>query len=185
MPGFTIHIAIAKEYARKHRNEIKNTEEFIEGAIAPDYLCLIDNNINKNITHYGEWGDWTSKEQTIYLDEFLKDNKVNLDKEYWKGYFIHLLTDYYFDNKYFSKEMNRAKENKETFYNDYDCLNSKLIEKYHIEKIEKIKKYMCSINDKPKYLDNNKIIEFIDKMSDINLEEKAKLIREEGMEGIK
>ena len=36
MPGFVIHIAIAKEYERKHKNEIKNTEEFIKGAIAPD-----------------------------------------------------------------------------------------------------------------------------------------------------
>ena len=32
MPGFVIHIAIAKEYERKHKNEIKNTEEFIKNA---------------------------------------------------------------------------------------------------------------------------------------------------------
>ena len=29
MPGFTIHIAIAKEYAKKHKNEINSMEEFI------------------------------------------------------------------------------------------------------------------------------------------------------------
>ena len=36
MPGFTIHIAITKEYVEKHKNEIKNENEFIEGTIAPD-----------------------------------------------------------------------------------------------------------------------------------------------------
>ena len=40
MPGFTIHIAIAKEYARKHKEEIRNIDEFIEGTIAPDYVPI-------------------------------------------------------------------------------------------------------------------------------------------------
>lgn len=40
MPGFTIHIAIAKEYAKKHEKEIKSMDEFIEGTIAPDYIPI-------------------------------------------------------------------------------------------------------------------------------------------------
>ena len=99
MPGFVIHIAIAKEYAKNHNKEIKNVQEFIEGAIAPDYISLTNPNENKNKTHYGQWGDWTSHNQQIHLNEFLKDEKVNLNTDYWKGYFIHLLSDYYFSEK--------------------------------------------------------------------------------------
>ena len=84
MPGFVIHIAIAKEYERKHKNEIKNTEEFIKGAIAPDYISITNPNENKNKTHYGIWGDWTSDNQEIHLNEFLEDKKVNLNTDYWK-----------------------------------------------------------------------------------------------------
>ena len=182
MPGFTIHIAVAKEYVKKHPKEIKNMDEFIEGAIAPDYICLVDKHINKNITHYGNWGDWTSYDQKIYLDRFLRDVNVNLNTDYWKGYFIHLLTDCYFD-KIFKEEAEQAKENKETFYNDYDCLNTEIIKRYHIEIMEKIKQYMNQIEQKPKYLKLEKIVQFIEKISDINLKEQAELIRQKGMEG--
>ncbi len=30
MPGFVIHIAVGKEYIKKHKNEVKNTEEFFK-----------------------------------------------------------------------------------------------------------------------------------------------------------
>ena len=36
MPGIVIHIACAKEYIRKHKNEIKNIDRFIKGTIEPD-----------------------------------------------------------------------------------------------------------------------------------------------------
>ena len=185
MPGFTIHIAVAKMYAQKHKEEIKDVDEFIEGAIAPDYISLIDSSKNKNITHYGKWGDWASNDQQIYLDEFLKDSKVDLNTDYWKEYFIHLLTDHYFDKKYFHKEIQQAKENKDKFYYDYDCLNKVLIKKYSIEIMEKIKKYMNCIEDTPKYINKDKVIKFIEEMSNMNLKEQVKQIKEKGMEGIK
>ena len=50
-------------------------------------------------------------------------------------YFLHLLTDYLFYNKYidfFSKDI----------YNDYDILNRQLIDKYNVTLPEKIKKYV-------------------------------------------
>ena len=92
MPGLTIHIAIAKEYAKKHEKEIKNIGEFIEGSIAPDYIPIENKNISKSETHYGKWGDWARDDQIIYLDKFLQDEKVDLSRDYWKGYFIHLRT---------------------------------------------------------------------------------------------
>ncbi len=174
MPGFMIHIAIAKEYAKKHQEEIKNIEEFIEGTIAPDYIPIENKHISKSMTHYGIWGDWTRDDQIIHLDKFLQDERVDLHTAYWKGYFIHLLADDYFDRIYFRQEAKRAKKNKETFHHDYDCLNCKIIEKYKLKTIEKIQKYMCCIEETPKYLDIDKIIQFIEEMANINLEEKEK-----------
>ena len=38
MPGFVIHIAVAKEYINKHKNEIKDEKEFLNGVVAPDLI---------------------------------------------------------------------------------------------------------------------------------------------------
>ena len=178
MPGFTIHIAIAKEYAKKHEKEIKNIDEFIEGTIAPDYIPIESQYISKSETHYGEWGDWTRDDQIIYLDKFLKDKKEDLNTDYWKGYFIHLLVDDYFDRIYFRQEAKQAKENHDTFHNDYDSLNTEIIKRYHLEPMEKIKKYMKKIEDKPKYLQLEKIIKFIEEMSNINLTQQVEVIKQ-------
>lgn len=177
MPGFTIHIAIAKEYAKKHEKEIKNMDEFIEGSIAPDYIPIENKHISKSETHYGKWGDWAIDDQIIYLDKFLQDEKVDLGKDYWKGYFIHLLTDDYFDRIYFREEAKQAKENQDTFHNDYDCLNAEIIKRYHVEVMEKIEKYMNEINEKPKYLKLEKIIQFIEEVSNIDLQQQTEIIK--------
>ena len=178
MPGFTIHIAIAKEYAKKHEKEIKNIDEFVEGTIAPDYIPIENKDINKSQTHYGIWGDWSKDDQEIHLQAFLKDEKVDLNREYWKGYFIHLLADDYFDRIYFRQEAKQAKENQDTFHNDYDCLNTEIIKRYHVEPKEKIKKYMKQIEEKTKYLQLEKIIQFIEEMSNIDFEQQVELIKQ-------
>lgn len=178
MPGFTIHIAIAKEYARKHEKEIKNIDEFIEGTIDPDYISIENKSIGKSKTHYGIWGDWTRDDQIIRLDKFLQDEKVDLSRDYWKGYFIHLLTDDYFDRIYFREEAKQAKKNHDTFHNDYDCLNAEITERYHIEVMKKIKKYMNPLKQKPQYLKLEKIIQFIEEMSDIDLQQQIEKIKQ-------
>ena len=88
MPGFAIHIAIGKTYLKKHKNEIKDEDEFFKGILAPDLISLINKDISKSETHYGKWGN---KEFDIYLGEFFKDKNVDMYSDYWKRYFIHLL----------------------------------------------------------------------------------------------
>lgn len=59
MPGFTIHMAIAKQYTKKYNSEIKNEDEFIKGAIAPDMNENLDGPAeDKSKTHYGKWGKY-------------------------------------------------------------------------------------------------------------------------------
>lgn len=118
MPGYVIHLAVAEEYLKKHKNKSEKYDEFIAGVIFPDSVK------DKSETHYGA----TSSVSNLY--EFLKENQI--DNSFKRGYFLHLLTDYLFYNHYIdciSKDM----------YNDYDILNKKLIEKYDVVLPEKVK----------------------------------------------
>ena len=146
MPGFTIHTIIAKEYVKKHPNEISDEKEFINGTIAPDLTT------DKNTTHYGIW------ERLIVitnLDKMLEDPKVDITKDYWKGYFLHLYVDNQFYNNYFKIA-------------DYDI---------NIDDFPKeIRKYMRSIYsiEKPKYIDYSKLKNMIKELSEINLKDEIK-----------
>lgn len=184
MPGFTIHIAIAKQYMKKHKQEIKNEEEFIKGSIAPDLNEEMNGPAeDKSKTHFGKWGNY---EVVTYLDEFLKNPTVDILKDYWKGYFIHLFADHYFYNqeKFFKKEYEEMKKNNDKFYNDFNYLNKGLLDRYKIEPLENIKKYMSIHEGEPKYLKLDKIINFIEEISSMNIQEKIKIIEEKGMEGL-
>ena len=84
MPGYVIHLAIAEKYLEKNINEKDN--EFIDGVIYPDEVD------NKYKTHY--WNEMRS----VNLYNFLKAHKI--DTSFNRGYFLHLLTDYLFYNRY-------------------------------------------------------------------------------------
>lgn len=182
MSGFVIHIAVAKQYFKKHTLEIKSEDEFIRGAIAPDLNEeMTEIAKDKNKTHYGKWGILPVETN---IDQFLKDSIVDITKDYWKGYLLHLLTDYYFYNKIFVDECLETERNNDSLYFDYDCLNAELIKKYKIDVLENIKKYMNTLEGKTKYLDKEKLINFIENISSLNLNDQIKIIEQKGMEGL-
>jgi len=117
MPGYVIHLSIAEEYLKKHDKK-ENYSEFIEGVIFPDSVT------DKFLTHYGKGSSESN------LVEFLNNNLIS--NSFYRGYFLHLLTDYLFYNKcipFFSKDI----------YNDYDILNKELIKKYDVKLPNKVK----------------------------------------------
>ncbi|MBQ3408487.1 MAG: hypothetical protein IJH12_04710 [Clostridia bacterium] len=140
MPGYIIHLAVGKEYAKN--NEIKNIEEFEKGIIAPD---LIDKD-DKYKSHYGP------NSSNPNLNKFIE--KKGISTNYNEGYFIHLLTDYLFYNK-FLKEWNFA------IYEDYDKLNAKLIEKYNINVPSEIQKIVKYKNGELTVLNEEELYKFI------------------------
>lgn len=183
MPGITIHIAVAKQYMKKHKLEIKDEEEFFKGSLAPDRnQDMTKSAENKSETHYGKWQDY---ETIINIDEFLKDSKVDMEQDYWKGYFLHLLTDHYFCNVYFKKQVDEIKKNNDQFHYDYNCLNKVLLKKYKIEIIDNLKKHMNIYDKQPKYLKESKIIDFIEEISSMNIKDQVEIIKQKGMEGLK
>ncbi len=155
MPGYVIHLAIAQEYLKKH-NKAYNIN-FIYGNIDPDLTE------DKSKTHYGKSPSY------VDLGKFLSENE--LDTEYNQGFFLHLVSDYLFYNKYLEIL------EKPQIYFDYDYTNKSIIDKYKVILPEKIKnkiffkkgipknftfKFACKIIDEISNLDLNQIKQEID-----------------------
>ncbi len=150
MPGYAIHIAIANKYIWNHPR-VNNIKEFINGVIAPD---LTD---DKNETHYSKSGSAHTN-----LLAFLESNEI--DTSFNQGYFLHLITDYLFYNKYFT---NYSKD----LYEDYDILNKEIIEKYKVVLPTEVEKYVNFKSGKLKILEREKLENMIKEISEKSLEE--------------
>ena len=147
MPGYVMHIAIAQEYMRK--KQMKYSEEFIKGTIAPDMIKP------KSQSHYGKSPAYTN------LHSFLLKNKI--DSDYIKGYFLHLIADYLFYNKYLDKI------EKPQMYYDYACNNKVLIEKYNIKLLDSVKDKVLIKEGIPKIVTFELACRVIDEVSELDL----------------
>ena len=155
MAGYVIHLAVAELYIKKHPEDIKSYKEFIKGVIAPDDV------LDKSITHYGP------KSSKVNLKAYLKENDIR--SSYAKGYFLHLVTDYIFYNKfieYFSNDI----------YNDYDILNKKIIEKFNVKIPDNIKNKVFYKEGKTIILKIDKTVEFIENITNYRLEDIKKQV---------
>lgn len=163
MAGYVIHLAVAEIFYRKHSKKIKRKEEFIRGTLAPDGTK------NKNTTHFGVYAS------DVDLAKFLE--KHTIEEDYYLGYFIHLLVDYFFYNRYFNILEIRKVGNE--LYEDYDVLNKRLLEKYAVMIPKEVEK---SVLFKEKgelyYLSYNRIIEMIEYISNLDVYELAQNITE-------
>lgn len=157
MPGFVIHLAVAQEYLKKHNR--KYSLEFMRGTVAPDFTT------DKSKTHYGKSPAYTN------INGFLKDNK--LDTDYNQGFFLHLVTDYLFYNKYLERR------EKAVLHNDYDLTNKELIEKYDVTLIEEVKEIVQHKEGTPEILTHELVCKVIDEVSDLDLNEVAEEAKRE------
>lgn len=156
MAGYVIHIAVAQEYLKKHKNN-ENYDEFIKGSISPDLIEI------KSKTHYGKSPAYTN------LKNFLSKNTI--DTSYKKGFFLHLITDYLFYNyylDYFSKQY---------IYDDYDILNKDIINKYNVVLPDVIKNKIFFKEGILKIINFELVCRLIDEVSSMNLEEVEKQIK--------
>lgn len=161
MPGYIIHLAVAKEYIRNFR--VKNEDEFLKGSLAPDLLSTND----KKETHYTKTGS-----SDVNLSKFIKDNKIN--SCYMEGYFLHLIVDYLFYNQYFPNHDSRL-------YNEYDITNKELIEKYSISVPDEIKDCVQFKEGELEILDKEKLFKMISEISKKRLSEYKKEIKQTGI----
>lgn len=98
MASYAIHLAISELYLKKHSDE--NYEDFITGTID------VDDTEDRIKSHYTGNTDKSNLKrfltQKVLLDNYVKANSIQTS--YDRGYFLHLLTDYYFYNGYFNEE---------------------------------------------------------------------------------
>jgi len=182
--SFSIHLAIAKRYIEKQKS-IKNIDEFYNGVIDVDLAK------DKVKSHYGiEEGDNVIKDlkNKVLLYEYLKINNINTD--YQKGIFLHLITDYLFFNNFLDKkylqevsDYNFARD----LYYSYIMTNEYIDKKYKIDYSKNIKKIKTNKNLKEidiynehskNILSLEKLDSFIENISNIDLDKyRTKIIQ--------
>ena len=145
MAGYVIHLAIGEEYIRKHKDDIKDKEEFVRGIIEPDKTT------DKMKSHYGQ------KDLIGSLEKFLESNEKEIDSDYIKGYFMHLFTDYIFYAKYF---------NLTHYYEEYDVTNKTIIEKYKVKVPKELEQYAKFVEGEPKHLKYHLLYKLIDEVTE-------------------
>lgn len=188
MPGFHIHVAIGNKY--KNKNKILKDLDFDKGIVYPD---LVEDEIASHYTGYQDKNNLLEYlNNKVNLYEFLKNNDI--DSDYSKGVFLHLITDYLFFNYFIDKEYlkNVSYDNfcKDLYYS-YDLINDYVFKKYDVKysvyEKEIINRIQQSHNDKKmddkEYLDilhKEKLDYFIDLMSSIDLDKYADKIKNAG-----
>ncbi len=156
MAGYVIHLAVGEEFLRNYPNEINNYNDFVEGIIYPDSVT------NKSLTHYGP------KSSMVNLKEFFKDRDINNDFD--KGYFLHLVTDYLFYNKFLKTFA------KEYIYDDYDILNKELENKFKVKIPIKVRDKVFYKSGKTKILNFEDTVNFIQETAKYNLNDIKKAV---------
>lgn len=149
MAGYVIHLSVAEEYLKKHPNANEEYNEFIKGVIFPDSVK------DKSETHYG------TQSSKSNLNEFLKEHSLNTSFE--RGYFLHLLTDYLFYNKYLDCISTEI-------YNDYDILNDVLTQKYNVILPEEVKNSVFSKQGELKILSLELVENLIKEISELDID---------------
>lgn len=135
MASFNIHLAVAKLYAE--RRHIKDLRAFYKGTIDPD---LTD---EKDTTHYGHTPDikterdtWNRIVRKVDLKKYLETH--NLDNDYNRGYFLHLVVDLKFFHEFFGKTLLSGIDTdifSANLYYTYGLLNSYLVKHYNLDEI--------------------------------------------------
>lgn len=167
MPSLLIHLAISNQYIKKHPNEIKDIEAFHKGSIAPDLnkdFSTILSKDKKIISHHYQ------KDGHINLENFRHNPNIDPNNDFWKGYYLHLLTDELFYMSDFKKESELSLAEGAHLYQDYQHLASWLIAKYHINRNEsfytKRVLFLSQPNfGKTRYIKKRKLKKFINKLS--------------------
>ena len=168
MAGYGIHLAIVNKYLEKHPKENKN--EFIQGTIDVD---LAEDNIKSHYTGTTDHSDLMNfLSQKVVLSGYVKER--NLNSSYERGYFLHLVTDYYFYTEFFDENWIKSvdyTEFKRILYHDYSALNSFFIQRYRVKYPLSVVGKIDSNQDEPEIIKEYAIDKFIEKMSKIDLEQ--------------
>lgn len=137
MASSIIHIAVAHELNKKL---MRDEQKLLIGTIAPDISKLIGE--TKKNSHF-----LNDDEDIPDIYKFLAKYKNNLNDDFVMGYYIHLLTDYfwfkYFIPEIYENDLIKKLDGKVVnckgnmaimyIYNDYTNINIKIIDEYQLD----------------------------------------------------
>lgn len=94
MPSQITHLAIAKRYLQLHPKQIKDVQRFIDGSVLPDLAA------DKAAAHCGvrtEFNDVVKRNREKVNPELYRTTH-DMNDDFHKGWYLHLLTDDQFYN---------------------------------------------------------------------------------------
>ena len=94
MPCWSIHLGVC--------NEVNNIFNYDKELLY--FGCLLPDLIDRDTSHY-------YKDHIISFDDFFNDYKDNISNPLILGYYIHLLTDYYYNNFVYKNSWIKDKDN--------------------------------------------------------------------------
>jgi hypothetical protein len=153
MPSLVMYLAIAKIYLEKHSEE--NEEEFMKGILAPDIKRNLK--VEKAKLHYGEQSSHRPDLNRFYQER-------GLDSSYNRGYFLNLLSDYLFYNKF-------LQEFSISIFHDFRKMNKRIKEKYKIDLPQELEGRVRFEVGHLSSIEEESVYKFIDSVGQLDLEE--------------
>lgn len=158
MPNWKIHLEIAKRLNKKFNYTQNKLEEFYLGNILPDINnCFIVKDISTKLEH-----KYTHYQDEIEIPSYKNFEKIYKNKIYEEpiifGYYIHLYTDYTWNNYFY------------TNFNDNEKLRGLTHEEKRTLKQDDFKVYNnLFIDNKPKFLNKENLVEKSKKIDRISI----------------
>ena len=158
MPNWKIHLEIAKRLNKKFNYTQNKLEEFYLGNILPDINnCFIVKDISTKLEH-----KYTHYQDEIEIPSYKNFEKIYKNKIYGEpiifGYYIHLYTDYTWNNYFY------------TNFNDNEKLRGLTHEEKRTLKQDDFKVYNnLFIDNKPKFLNKENLVEKSKKIDRISI----------------
>lgn len=163
MPSLSMYLAIAKKYIEKHPEE--DEQSFIEGIIAPDEKRNIKQ--ERARLHYGE------SSHRPDLNRYYQEE--GLQSSYNRGYFLNLITDYLFYNKFLN-------EYSVAIFHDFKRMNGRIEQKYDVHIPNELEGRVRYKDGDLQVLDEETVYKFIDIVSQLDLEKYYEQISEKDRE---
>ena len=158
MPNWKIHLEIAKRLNKKFNYTQNKLEEFYLGNILPDINnCFIVKDISTKLEH-----KYTHYQDEIEIPSYKNFEKIYKNKIYEEpiifGYYIHLYTDYTWNNYFY------------TNFNENEKLRGLTHEEKRTLKQDDFKVYNnLFIDNKPKFLNKENLVEKSKKIDRISI----------------
>ncbi len=178
MASIIMHIATAKVHLQKYK-DVSSADEFIRGVVAPDVLGWKGDKI---ASHYGEpriKGESLKQKFAgkVNLGKFISQRTI--DTDYDKGYFLHLLGDFYFFNELLYRPEYERHYNPHAIYDDYAILQNDVMSKYGVQYTPETKQWNITKEGQPTMITFDQVCSFIEFCGNLDLKEMAKKIQSE------